>query len=322
MASSFLPLFASAVVALFSWRTNAISVDSKPADMDLWGVSAANLTKYFDHPNATGIYHLHAPDISIAYADRRQFRDDWSLSIAVVADIPLDERAWATKEQRADRSFTGTKLTLQAPPRNSDNSSAAHISWTVCLIEYSPYFKKDVSALRRPNDDDNNSCSSILSQECIAAMEEDAIKKYTGSSPDFPCHCPSTDKLPACEGQMRWSGGCSARRHNATEINTQWLDGKYDWRFIGGDRTERGNITAYNELGSIAWPTIVLWGQSPNATTGGQGVRVNNTAKMVCMRAKNATQGSIAPATSGGRRNTVSTVTAGFVWIAIWMMLM
>lgn len=71
----------------------------------------------------------------------------------------------------------------------------------------------------------------------------------------------------------------------------QWPDGRFDALKYGGDSHAKGNMTAYNQTGSMAWPMVIMWGHSKFAPSG----ILNNTAKMLCIRAQNATIGSTVP---------------------------
>jgi len=72
----------------------------------------------------------------------------------------------------------------------------------------------------------------------------------------------------------------------------------------------RGNRTAYDFAGSLTWPVMVMWvpsetGLSIPGAKGREGVP-DSAARMLCVRAKEATDGSVVPGTvSSGdvRRN-------------------
>ena len=76
----------------------------------------------------------------------------------------------------------------------------------------------------------------------------------------------------------------------------QWPNGRFDVWEYGGDPHAKGNMTAYNETGSMAWPMVIMWGESKSAPSG----ILNNTAKMLCLRARNATTGSTVPGVVSG----------------------
>jgi hypothetical protein len=80
-----------------------------------------------------------------------------------------------------------------------------------------------------------------------------------------------------------------------------WPDGKLDVRRFGGPPHEAGNLTAYNETGSLAWQVVIMWGPSTNSTrnSSGQVDFSGAGAKLSCVRAKDATPGSTAPGSGG-----------------------
>lgn len=67
------------------------------------------------------------------------------------------------------------------------------------------------------------------------------------------------------------------------------MDGRAIVTNLGGlPYAERGNRTAYNETGSLAWPAVVVWGRN---TTSDDPI----VSPLTCIRASNATTGSQAP---------------------------
>lgn len=78
------------------------------------------------------------------------------------------------------------------------------------------------------------------------------------------------------------------------------------WFDTVGDLTNQGNLTAYHETGSYAWPVLVMFGPSVNASSrrpsNGASEKANipdSAAKLFCVRAKEATPGSTAPGSGG-----------------------
>jgi hypothetical protein len=108
-----------------------------------------------------------------------------------------------------------------------------------------------------------------------------------------------------------------------------WSDGKLDGRRFGGPPHEAGNLTAYNETGSLAWPVVIMWGPSTNniRNSSGQVDFSGAGAKLSCVRAKDATLGSTAPGSGGvsaGNRENglsfvvlVSIVLLAASWVAL-----
>jgi hypothetical protein len=58
---------------------------------------------------------------------------------------------------------------------------------------------------------DDGSCSSVLSQQCVGAIEAETVWLYTSSFDlRMPCHCPDLEKISACgaeEAKILRSGG-------------------------------------------------------------------------------------------------------------------
>ncbi|KAK0648433.1 hypothetical protein B0T16DRAFT_455912 [Cercophora newfieldiana] len=155
---------------------------------------------------------------------------------------------------------------------------------------------------------DDGSCSSVLSQGCIRAVEVRTIQEYTSPVNNNPCHCPNLEKIEACSGQevriLRSGGACLAMVFNTT-ATSNWPNKKHGFRHYGWPPHDRGNRTAYNQTGSLVWPFVVMWGPSENATrneTGHLEPIPDTAAKLTCLRAKEATAGSVVPGWSGGTR--------------------
>jgi hypothetical protein len=110
-----------------------------------------------------------------------------------------------------------------------------------------------------------------------------------------------------------------------------WPDGKIDVRRFGGPPHDAGNLTAYNETGSLAWPVAIMWGPSFNTTWRDESGQLDLSgagAKLSCVRAKDATPGSTAPGSitvSAGNRGAVlsSAILVGGVLLAAgWVALL
>lgn len=205
----------------------------------------------------------------------------------MVADLPIPP---STSHDGED-FYTGGKLVFNSPFSPADNSStsvdAIEDDWMVCTYEWSLWNTAYPAPLRA----DNGTCLSVLSPECVAAMEQAATSKHTSRG----CSCPIAREIPECavlgDDAGLWSSNCAAAWYNASEIRAWGVDGLE--RTIFGDAygRERGNTTSYNHIGSLAWPVMASFRE---LRTGGQ-----VTAKLSCPRAETATEGSIAPIAEG-----------------------
>lgn len=156
-------------------------------------------------------------------------------------------------------------------------------NWSVCLYEWTVWFAAYPASLRT----DNGTCSSVLSSECIAAIEREAASKHTSER----CRCPIARELPECaelgDDNALWSTSCGANWYNSSSVRAWGDQGLEKMTFGIPDAHERGNKTAYNYIGSVAWPVMASF---RDLRTGGL-----VTAKLSCPRAKTATEGSVAP---------------------------
>jgi hypothetical protein len=100
------------------------------------------------------------------------------------------------------------------------------------------------------------------------------------------CSCSIAGKFPTCSAlgnnSALWINSCAASSYNATTIR-KWEGGKVE-RFIwGGDEAhDAGNLTAYNYVGSLAWPVMASFHNGTHTVA----------TAMSCARAKDATSGT------------------------------
>ena len=63
--------------------------------------------------------------------------------------------------------------------------------------------------------EDDGSCESVLSKECVRGVEEEAVSRYRVANGDTACVCPSLERMGGCseeaKGVLRGGGGCVAR---------------------------------------------------------------------------------------------------------------
>ncbi|KAK4118123.1 hypothetical protein N657DRAFT_675751 [Parathielavia appendiculata] len=203
-------------------------------------------------------YHLSGPNISAQYPGSDPIYG-WSWTVSVVADIPLSEANSTRADPYPKQTFTGSRVVLQAP---TGPTSAVHDSWFVCVIHWDMDLFDYPAKLRA----DDGSCSTVLSEQCIRDIEARAVEEYRAASPN-PSRCPSLAEIASCEGEqantLTLGGSFGARWVDATAIRN-WPDGKFNVRRFGGPSHEGGNLTAYDETGSLAWPVLAMWVPSAN----------------------------------------------------------
>lgn len=174
-----------------------------------WGVPDETYNQLMDSPNATSKYPLPAPDTSAPYPAPGPV-DGWSLAISVVADIAMAESDSSTAAPHGNHTFTGSRVLLQAPTESDSNVDE---SWSICVIHWDLDLENYPARLR----DDDGSCSSVLSEQCIRDLEAGAIEEYrSGFGNPIPCGCPVISEISSCDGEqaevLMAGEGCSARR--------------------------------------------------------------------------------------------------------------
>ncbi|KAI1261354.1 hypothetical protein F5Y18DRAFT_401786 [Xylariaceae sp. FL1019] len=227
-----------------------------------------------NHSNATGSYSIPGADDSSP--------GNWTWSIAIAADMPLDESPQAPESDgQGPFYYTGGKITLSAPLSGSDSEPIVDISdeLEMCVINWDmdnvPYPAK----LRS----DDGTCTSLLSSECIEDMKA-FVNLQTGQ-----CSCPQLSSFSSCKKLGDDAGifdsTCYARPFNAAKIR-DWDQGRLEtWAFGDSHAHHQGNQSAYDYIGSIAWPYMVSFnGNNTNATT-----------SLTCVRAVDPQPGSEAP---------------------------
>lgn len=206
-----------------------------------------------------------------------------------MADLPVP-----SPPQDRDKFYTGGELVFNVPYTINNTSTtsdeAIEDDWSLCLYTWSLWDTAYPDSLRQ----DNGTCLSTLSSECIAAIEESAASGHTSRG----CSCPKASDLPECaslgDDTDLWSNNCASSLYNASDMRA-WEEAGGVRRTIFGDMYphERGNTTAYNYIGSLAWP--VMASIRSFTTEGSSGI----TPQMSCPRADTATEGSIAPTDDG-----------------------
>ncbi|TPX15282.1 uncharacterized protein E0L32_004559 [Thyridium curvatum] len=285
--------------------------------------------KQFDEalksPNATGKFDFPGVDISQRYTGTFKNLSGWAWDIAVAADV-----------QMGGEYFTGTKISITAPggaPRlNGSRNLTVHETWQACVLHWDLSKAYD-DKLR--SDDEN--CTHTLGSDCVRDIEFEVEKAYRSAE---GCHCPDFGSIKSCKGKdvvtkneclveskhpvprsLSTAANTLGLAYNNTEIE-QWPDGKLDVVRYGGPTHAKGDIAAYNQNGSLGWPLLFVLGVKSKPWFD---VVDRKAIKLSCVRARDATEGSVAPKAqsdkSSGYRNSLGTlvmIAMPLFW-ALWL---
>lgn len=181
---------------------------------------------YFDNPDATGSVSLPIPDMTRRFissallgpsssSSSDSFSPDgednkgagWSWSIALKSNIPISSSSEAEEEQVT----AGVQINLNAPPGLTEEVDD---TWQLCVMTWHLKGGTNTSTyedMRRYDD-----CSSMLSRQCIRALEEYAA----GDGSMGKCQCPDPLAIESCEGMEfpQWSV-CNTQRMSSSLIS-------------------------------------------------------------------------------------------------------
>lgn len=259
----------------------SVTVFQATGDEGPWTEPIEDFEARLSTPDATGSYRIAGPNISAPHTDDNVAIDGWSWSVVVTADLPIASEL--TSKYGNDKFYTGGKLTFNAPTSllaSSTQNLTVDDDWQICLYNW------EITNVNYPNKlrTDDGSCSSLLTSECITDLQ----KAVETRNPPNQCRCPVTKDIPSCttlgDASVLWQSTCVARLFDSTRIR-EWEDGKLDtWIYGGATLHNRGNVTDYNYIGSIAWPVMASFSSV-----------AYQKATLSCPRASNGTQGSAAP---------------------------
>ncbi|KAK7908868.1 hypothetical protein PG985_016171 [Apiospora marii] len=234
-------------------------------------------------PNLTGTYDFATPNISAPATTSGQATEEsnsalqgWSLSVALTAGVP-----------HRDKHYVAGELVLHTPASlltnitdagsNQKNVSVAE-EWALCIISWDLLSEPYPPALRNGGDD--GTCSSVLSRDCRRAVQAAARRD---------CADPQLDTIPECANDDT--------RAFRTSSTTAWYPARAMRQFPRG-RAElmafstepapggAGNLTSYNDMGTVAWPTLLT-------LRAGNGVA--RWSELFCVRPNKAVNGSTLP---------------------------
>ncbi|KAF2966854.1 hypothetical protein GQX73_g6720 [Xylaria multiplex] len=290
-----------------------------------WQVPRAEFDTFLaNHPNATGNYAIMGPNISASaespFSGNESAIDGWSWSIVVSADLPLINTTWVPEDDgKGPFYYTGGKMTLNAPSSllGPGGNLTVDDGWELCLFTWQiddfPYSDK----LRS----DNGTCKSVLSDECIAEMKLAAASATVEGS----CSCPIASSLPSCsrlgDAAKVFNNNCYGSPRNATDIR-RWKEGKLE-TYAFGDATAHhlGNNTAYNNIGSLAFPALISFRNKDDIN----GVTDGSMTSLSCVRAVDAVAGSTVPGdaeSSGNRLGTGAMTGIALALYGLWTLIL
>lgn len=245
-------------------------------------------------PNITGQYPIAGYDISTPYVSNPEPGDDtidgWLWSIAVAADLPLEN---STTMHSDDDFYTGGRIVLEAPKSlvSDGGNLTVDDEWKLCVFAWNV---GDNESYPEDLRNDNGTCGSILSDECIANLKTEATPALGEGGGQ--CSCPNIDIIQGCgnddDATSAFGNGCYARSFNATELRQSglWDNGQLEIYSFGEATTHKsGNRTAYDNIGSLAWPVMIWMGTS--------GMQFD--LSLTCVRATDPVDGSTEPASLG-----------------------
>ncbi|KAI1291047.1 hypothetical protein F5Y03DRAFT_377604 [Xylaria venustula] len=244
-------------------------------------------------PSITGHYNIPGPNISASANSSRSVTEapiggwatigGWSWSIHVAADLPLEHSKLNLDFSQGPLYYAGLRLALNAPSSLVGNEGNLTVDddWQMCVYQWS---LRNVSYPRQLRTDDGT-CGSVLSDQCIADIENAAAPMIQEN-----CRCPVLSTIPSCrdhaDGINVFDSECSASFFNASRIRgSEWEDGKLEIWGLGDDATHHaGNDTAYNRIGSLSWPAMVGFSNGQHWT-----------ASLACVRATDTIPGTKVP---------------------------
>lgn len=123
-----------------------------------------DLPDYLNPPNATGSYAITGFDLSQPYDAASSNETGWSLDITVATNRVVDD---VTDN---DTRGNPTRLSLTTP-ENAFDSAEFDPGWTIC----GNFWDIDDNDLQASFLGDNGTCTSVLSDECIADIEQKSV---------------------------------------------------------------------------------------------------------------------------------------------------
>ncbi|KAK0625035.1 hypothetical protein B0T17DRAFT_460106, partial [Bombardia bombarda] len=176
----------------------------------------------------------------------------WSLSIAVVADVPL------TNSSSNDGYVEATTLSL-VQPAGIGGSGFSNDSWHVCGIVFGGGLEGDRETGDRVVQDDGG-CGRFLSDACIQQLQADSLAGEGSRKGE----CVDLKVPDICEGQegglKGGSGGAYGHGCGFPGISNDDPPSRRRQFFTAGSApTVSGNMSAIAAAQGMVWPVLLTW---------------------------------------------------------------
>ncbi|EON95792.1 hypothetical protein UCRPA7_8721 [Phaeoacremonium minimum UCRPA7] len=244
--------------------------------------SGGDLPDYLSPPNATGSYAITGFDLSQPYDAAKSNEKGWSLDIAVATNRVVDDVT--NNETRGNPTYLSLKS-----PENAFESADFDSGWTIC----GNFWDIDDNDLQASFLEDNGTCTSVLSDECIADIEQKAVN-FTNDGT-----CPShieidTKKCPdfgISNAVSRFTGSVAGDLEDSLNNQTSAAGSVMLYSVLfpyshPANTTETSAV--YDEVMQKTWPSVVTFYYDD-----GNGVKAFPTVR--CLRAKDLAAGSQQP---------------------------
>ncbi|KAH8653824.1 hypothetical protein BX600DRAFT_471697 [Xylariales sp. PMI_506] len=222
-----------------------------------YGANTLGWLDAVDASNSTGLFSISGYNVSEPYPGSPV--DGWSLSVAAVDVSNFGER------------MVGYSMTLKAPDALIGSSAAegpivdVDPSWGLCVWNYeSPPEYSNRSTYNNPDNKPlatDGSCSGLLSDACIAALEKAAETSYWISSETYGHYnsnviCDTLDTPAECGASV---GNTISPIISTSGLPIQYLNGSVTyqdgWVWLPGDSTD---INATVQDLEDMWDSMVL----------------------------------------------------------------
>ncbi|KAF5020012.1 hypothetical protein F66182_7948 [Fusarium sp. NRRL 66182] len=237
---------------------------------------------FFSQPNATGSYAFDGYNISGPYPPTGTL-SGWEATIQI-ANVSGEDGG----------SYLGTSIGIKAPrdlELPTANSSRSNESdWHICVAFWDPLdFKEGVVD---DGQDDDGSCSSFLSEECIQAIQRRADQFLRWDNRTQGCGDART--VPReCEDYYSERG---IENSSSFGTNLTVLDGRplMSGRPDTGPRGPANEDESYEKAVRGIWTVMINWSGSDPESSGTDEDDMPGSS-VLCLRARNITQGSDEP---------------------------
>jgi len=233
------------------------------------------------------------------------------------------------------KTFTGTSIFLQAPEEqrglfSSNNKTALdETTWKICVVVV-----PDVS---QKNDDDDGTCGSVMSSQCIADLEKAYAEKFArnqdcyGTPPPTPPSCGSSVNTGGFNVQRSYSLPLSSpinpqkQQTNPIspnlicppELPLDSITGKEV--FVTASTSHdpgEDNDRTFNDAINKTWPVLTIWGWNARADVPDGTMP---TVQLSCISAKDVVPGSREPTPSAAAASgTVGSVLVLAAFFVTW----